>query len=278
MVPPCPCKRHASTRHRPSYPDNALRPPLLPLLCVQHSRRHRRRRYSPSPIPHVCTLISPGSGAVYSFDPVGSYEREACRAAGAASSLVQPFLDNQVSLIGTISPYPPTVSLATSPRALPRRQLSRDASQRFPLPRLAVYTRRGFAEWRSIFCPRTRRTLNASTLVQSLCHCPRSRTILAAAPFVLVGRTTLRENPRKDLYTGTSAIRPLADIVPVLVFWYIISHTLQIYFRNQTPAPGTSHPAHLPLAHVLSLVIDSFTSATERHIEVGLLHFSFHSA
>ena len=38
----------------------------------------------------------PGSGAVYSFDPVGSYEREACRAAGAAQSLVQPFLDNQV--------------------------------------------------------------------------------------------------------------------------------------------------------------------------------------
>lgn len=39
-----------------------------------------------------------GTGAVYSFDPVGSYEREACRAAGAAQSLVQPFLDNQVSV------------------------------------------------------------------------------------------------------------------------------------------------------------------------------------
>ncbi|KAI8450837.1 nucleophile aminohydrolase [Phakopsora pachyrhizi] len=36
-----------------------------------------------------------GTGAVYSFDPVGSYERESCRAAGAAQSLVQPFLDNQ---------------------------------------------------------------------------------------------------------------------------------------------------------------------------------------
>ena len=39
-----------------------------------------------------------GTGAVYSFDPVGSYEREACRAAGAAQSLVQPFLDNQASV------------------------------------------------------------------------------------------------------------------------------------------------------------------------------------
>ncbi|CED82428.1 proteasome subunit [Phaffia rhodozyma] len=37
-----------------------------------------------------------GSGAVYSFDPVGSYEREFCRAAGAAQSLIQPFLDNQI--------------------------------------------------------------------------------------------------------------------------------------------------------------------------------------
>ncbi|KAN0087856.1 Nucleophile aminohydrolase [Tylopilus felleus] len=78
-----------------------------------------------------------GTGAVYSFDPVGSYERETCRAAGAAQSLVQPFLDNQ------------------------------------------------------------------------------------------------------------------------------------IYFKNQQPAPGTSHPAHLPLPTILSIVIDSFTSATERHIEVG---------
>jgi len=77
------------------------------------------------------------TGAVYSFDPVGSYEREACRAAGAAQSLVQPFLDNQ------------------------------------------------------------------------------------------------------------------------------------IYFKNQVAAAGTKHPTHLPLTEVLSLVIDSFTSATERHIEVG---------
>ncbi|PSR70904.1 hypothetical protein PHLCEN_2v13218 [Hermanssonia centrifuga] len=78
-----------------------------------------------------------GSGAVYSFDPVGSYEREACRAAGAAQSLVQPFLDNQ------------------------------------------------------------------------------------------------------------------------------------IYFKNQLAAPNQPHPVHLPLSDVLSIVIDSFTGATERHIEVG---------
>lgn len=38
-----------------------------------------------------------GVGALYSYDPVGSYEREQCRAAGAASSLIMPFLDNQVN-------------------------------------------------------------------------------------------------------------------------------------------------------------------------------------
>ena len=43
-------------------------------------------------------LDEEGKGAVYSFDPVGSYEREFCRAAGAAQSLLQPFLDSQVCL------------------------------------------------------------------------------------------------------------------------------------------------------------------------------------
>lgn len=42
----------------------------------------------------LCTHA--GTGAVYSFDAVGSYERETCRAAGAAATLVQPFLDSQV--------------------------------------------------------------------------------------------------------------------------------------------------------------------------------------
>lgn len=96
------------------------------------------RRFFPFYVYNILAGIEEdGTGAVYSFDPVGSYEREACRAAGAGQSLVQPFLDNQ------------------------------------------------------------------------------------------------------------------------------------IYFKNQKAAHGTSHPAHLPLNTVLSLVIDSFTSATERHIEVG---------
>ena len=42
-------------------------------------------------------LDEEGKGAVYSYDPVGSYEREQCRAAGSAASLIMPFLDNQVN-------------------------------------------------------------------------------------------------------------------------------------------------------------------------------------
>lgn len=37
-----------------------------------------------------------GKGAVYSFDPVGSFEREQYRAGGSAASLIQPFLDSQI--------------------------------------------------------------------------------------------------------------------------------------------------------------------------------------
>jgi 20S proteasome subunit beta 6 len=44
----------------------------------------------------VAGIDRDGTGAVYSFDPVGSYERESCRAHGSAQSLVQPFLDNMV--------------------------------------------------------------------------------------------------------------------------------------------------------------------------------------
>ena len=34
---------------------------------------------------------------MFSFDPVGSYERETYRAGGSASALLQPLLDNQVT-------------------------------------------------------------------------------------------------------------------------------------------------------------------------------------
>lgn len=41
--------------------------------------------------------INEGKGAVYSFDPVGSYQRDTYKAGGSASSMLQPLLDNQVN-------------------------------------------------------------------------------------------------------------------------------------------------------------------------------------
>ena len=49
-------------------------------------------------------LDEEGKGALYSYDPVGSYEREQCRAAGAAASLIMPFLDNQVNFKNMYEP------------------------------------------------------------------------------------------------------------------------------------------------------------------------------
>lgn len=52
----------------------------------------------------IAGLDENGKGAVYSFDPVGSYEREQCRAGGAAASLIMPFLDNQVNFKNQFEP------------------------------------------------------------------------------------------------------------------------------------------------------------------------------
>lgn len=37
-----------------------------------------------------------GKGAVYSYDPVGSFEREGYRAGGTGTALLQPLLDSEV--------------------------------------------------------------------------------------------------------------------------------------------------------------------------------------
>ena len=116
---------------------------------------------------------------MYSFDPVGSYEREACRAAGAAQALVQPFLDNQVS-----------------PRRIQRLRCA---------------------------------------VVSDVPICSRLAAVIGYLP--------------SRAYSLVGGVR-------------------QIYFKNQKAAAGQTHPTHLPLSDVLAIVIDSFTSATERHIEV----------
>nr|XP_033776567.1 proteasome subunit beta type-1-B [Geotrypetes seraphini] len=41
-------------------------------------------------------LDEEGKGAVYSFDSIGSYQRDTYKAGGSASAMLQPLLDNQI--------------------------------------------------------------------------------------------------------------------------------------------------------------------------------------
>jgi len=57
------------------------------------------RRFFPYYVYNIIGGIdNSGKGAVYSYDPVGSYEREEYRAAGTAGAILQPLLDNQIGL------------------------------------------------------------------------------------------------------------------------------------------------------------------------------------
>jgi len=55
------------------------------------------RRFFPYYVYNIIGGIDDeGKGCVYSFDPVGSYEREEYRTAGSAGAILQPLLDNQL--------------------------------------------------------------------------------------------------------------------------------------------------------------------------------------
>ncbi|KAF7712718.1 20S proteasome subunit beta 6 [Penicillium ucsense] len=73
--------------------------PMSVAACAQRlSTILYEKRFFPYYVHAILAgLDEEGKGALYSYDPVGSYEREQCRAAGAASSLIMPFLDNQVN-------------------------------------------------------------------------------------------------------------------------------------------------------------------------------------
>lgn len=52
---------------------------------------------------------------MYSFDPVGSYQRDSFKAGGSASAMLQPLLDNQVrTLRAAATPAPARALLAGS--------------------------------------------------------------------------------------------------------------------------------------------------------------------
>ncbi|XP_067945634.1 proteasome subunit beta type-1-like [Watersipora subatra] len=56
-----------------------------------------QRRFFPYYVSNIIAGIDDeGKGCVYSFDPVGSYERETYRAGGSGSSMLTPLLDSQI--------------------------------------------------------------------------------------------------------------------------------------------------------------------------------------
>ncbi|KAF2456703.1 nucleophile aminohydrolase [Lineolata rhizophorae] len=73
--------------------------PMGVAACAQRlSHLLYMKRFFPFYVAAILAgLDESGRGALYSYDPVGSYEREQCRAGGAAASLIMPFLDNQVN-------------------------------------------------------------------------------------------------------------------------------------------------------------------------------------
>jgi len=64
----------------------------------------------------IAGLDDDGKGAVYLFDPIGSYERESYRASGSGSDLIQPFLDSQVSFKNQAGVEPHTLDRETALR------------------------------------------------------------------------------------------------------------------------------------------------------------------
>jgi len=71
--------------------------PSAPAIAAMLSTMLYYRRFFPYYVYNlVAGLDEEGKGAVFSYDPVGSYDRDQMKCAGTAASLIQPFLDNQI--------------------------------------------------------------------------------------------------------------------------------------------------------------------------------------
>jgi len=79
------------------YEHNHGKTPSTSAIAAMIAKMLYYRRFFPYYVYNIVAgLDENGKGCVYSYDPVGSYEREKFRAAGAASELIQPLLDNQI--------------------------------------------------------------------------------------------------------------------------------------------------------------------------------------
>ena len=70
-----------------------------PALAQLISNMLYNKRFFPYYISNIIGgLDEKGNGVLYSYDPVGSCERNAYRAGGSSAALIQPLLDNQIGL------------------------------------------------------------------------------------------------------------------------------------------------------------------------------------
>jgi len=89
-------KKNALTRIE-MYAFEHSKFPSTPAVASMLSKMLYYRRFFPYYVYNIVAgLDENGKGCVYSYDPVGSYERESYRAAGASNELLQPLLDNQI--------------------------------------------------------------------------------------------------------------------------------------------------------------------------------------
>lgn len=88
--------KHITARLQMYYHEHGKRMSCLAIAQMLSAMLYSRRFFPYYTYNILAGIDSEGKGCVFSFDPVGSYEREVFRAAGSASSLLQPLLDNQV--------------------------------------------------------------------------------------------------------------------------------------------------------------------------------------
>lgn len=101
----------------------------IPLEACAHrlSTMLYEKRFFPYQVQAMLAGIdADGKGALYSYDPAGSYKRDRVRAAGPAASLMMPFLDNQVSFNNQYLPKAEAGGGAGEQVARPVEDFSRD--------------------------------------------------------------------------------------------------------------------------------------------------------
>jgi len=79
------------------YEHNNRIPPSPPAIAQMVSTILYGQRFFPYYVYNIVAgMDDEGKGALFSYDPVGCVERVKCISEGTASSLLQPFLDNQI--------------------------------------------------------------------------------------------------------------------------------------------------------------------------------------